>query len=101
MYDYMSDGQFGQSSGFLNLKVQVNIGGDRLWIEPTFRPGQALPDQFANVQNWKREDDPFYVQSLLPAPQMPVALPPARDSGLGALLAMCVGLGLGLLILRS
>jgi len=101
MYDYLSDNRLGQPSGFLNLKVQLNIGGDRLWIEPTARPGQGLPDQFLNVRDWRREDDPLYVQSLLPRPQVPAALSPGRKSELGVLLGLFVGVGLGVLIANS
>jgi hypothetical protein len=101
MYDYLSDNQLGQPSGFLNLKVQLNIGGDHLWIEPTSRPGQALPDEFANVRDWRRADDPFYVQSLLPTPQPPAAMPPAHDNGFGVLLGICLGVGLGIWIANA
>ena len=32
----------GFKTGFLVLTVQVFIGGNRLWIEPTSRPGEAV-----------------------------------------------------------
>jgi hypothetical protein len=101
IYDYLSDSLVGQESGFLNLKAQVNIGGNHLWIEPTLRPGQALPDQFVNVRDWKREDDPLYVQSLLPTPQVRAAMPPAHNNGLGVLLGLCIGIGVGVLIANA
>jgi hypothetical protein len=104
MYDYLSDNQLSQPSGFLNLKVQLNIGGDRLWIEPTFRPGQALPDQFADVRDWKRENDGAYIQSLWPLSSTLPSLGPAIQnppSGLGVLLGICLGVGLGLLIANA
>ena len=28
--------------GFLTLNVQIHIGGNRLWIEPPLRPGEAI-----------------------------------------------------------
>lgn len=89
IYDYRS--------GFLNLKVQLNIGGDRVWIEPISRPGQELPDQFSDVRDWKREDDPIYVQSVIPAPRAQVAQPPAANNGLTVLFALCLGIGIGVL----
>jgi len=30
----MSDPMRGKHFGFLNLKVQVNIGGDDIWVDP-------------------------------------------------------------------
>jgi hypothetical protein len=32
--DFMSDPMRGKHFGFLNLKVQVNIGGDDIWVDP-------------------------------------------------------------------
>jgi hypothetical protein len=32
----------GITFGFLVLTVQINLSGDRLWIEPTLRPGEPV-----------------------------------------------------------
>jgi serine/threonine protein kinase len=85
------------------ITTQINIGGNRLWCEPTFRPGEALPDAFAEVRNWKRENDPLYVESLyrppLQAPPPPAM--PQNTSGAGAALVLCLCLGVGILIANA
>ena len=43
------------------LNVQVHIGGNQLWIEPTFHPGEALADRFGAVQHWNRDADLAYL----------------------------------------
>lgn len=103
--EFMTDSAGGQGDGLLILKSQLSIGGNRLWTEPTFRPGEALLDQFQNVPDWKRDNDPAYVRSLFPTPRPALALPPITSSGsaLGAALFVGVFLGvcLGLLIADS
>ena len=42
IHHFTSDPARGARTGFLILNVQIHIGGNRLWIEPTFRPGEAL-----------------------------------------------------------
>lgn len=96
IHHYSSDPATGSRCGFLTLNVQIHIGGDRLWIEPTFRPGQALPDQFADVRDWKRENDTAYVPSLYPprpAPQASVAID-HRELGVGLFLGLLLGVGI-------
>jgi hypothetical protein len=56
---HYADPDRGGRNGFLILNTQVNIGGNSLWCEPTFRPGAALPDSFGDVRGWKRENDPL------------------------------------------
>ena len=96
IHHYATDPDKGGRNGFLILNTQINIGGDSLWSEPTFRPGEALPDAFADVRGWQREADPFYVQSLyanaLPSP------PAAQRQGASGALLLCLGIGIGLLI---
>ena len=44
-HHFMSDpdkSRQGLNFGFLILHVQLHIGGNRLWIEPTSRPGEAI-----------------------------------------------------------
>jgi len=101
IHHYSSDRATGPRCGLLTLNVQLHIGGDRLWIEPTFRPGQALPDQFAEVRDWNRTNDAAYVRSLYPpkpAPQAPVA---TDNRALGLGLFFFVGLGIGLAFAKS
>jgi len=62
IHHFMSDPARGARSGFLILNVQIHIGGNRLWIEPTCRPGEALADPFEGVQHWSREGDVAYLQ---------------------------------------
>jgi len=87
----------------LILNTQVNIGGNSLWCEPTFRPGEALPDPFGDVRGWKRENDPLYAQSLFA--RMPQAPPPPaasqNPSGAGAALVLCLCFGVGILIANA
>lgn len=100
--EFMTDPAGGQGDGLFILKSQLNIGGNSLWTEPTFRPGEALPDQFGNVRDWKRENDAAYVQSLFPAPRPALALPPIISSspglGLALLAGVCIGVCIGLAI---
>lgn len=103
IYEYLSDTQQSQQQcGFLTLKAQLSIGGDRLWIEPTFRPGEALPDRFGGVREWKRENDGAYIQTFATKPT-PTPLPYGtyNPAGLGMLLGICLGVGLGLLIANA
>ena len=101
IHHYATDPDRGGRNGFLILNTQVNIGGNSLWCEPTFRPGEALPDAFANVRNWKRENDPIYIQNLY-ARQLPSPLPPQPSSSApGVGLFLCVCLGVGLLIANA
>ncbi len=44
IHHFTSDPARGARYGFLTLNIQVHIGGNRVWIEPTFRPGAALVD---------------------------------------------------------
>jgi hypothetical protein len=67
IHHYSTDPIRGPRCGFLTLNVQLHIGGNSAWIEPTFRPGEALPDQFGGVRNWDRRNDAAYVQSLYPS----------------------------------
>ena len=98
VHHYATDPDRGGRNGFLILNTQVNIGGNSLWCEPTFRPGEALPDAFTEVRNWKRENDLLYVQGLYAC--MPQAPPPAAraeppfGSGAALFLSLCVGVGL-------
>jgi hypothetical protein len=64
VHHFMSDPDRGVGYGFLILNVQIHIGGNRLWTEPTFRPGEALPDQFQHVRGWRREDDAAYLKNF-------------------------------------
>ena len=43
IHEYKSDPGRGEKYGFAILNVQLHIAGCRLWIEPTLRPGEALP----------------------------------------------------------
>ena len=61
IHHFTSDPARGARSGFLILNVQIHIGGSRLWIEPTFRPGEALADQFGALQHWDRSADLAYL----------------------------------------
>jgi len=99
-HHYATDPDRGGRNGLLTPNTQVNIGGNRLWCAPTFRPGEALPDpfgpdSFSNVRGWKRENDPLYVESLyrptLQAPPPPA--PPKNMSGAGPALFPCLCLG--------
>jgi hypothetical protein len=65
----------------LILNKQVKIGGNSLWCEPTFRPGEALPDLFGDMCGWKRENDPLYIQSLHARPPQPPPTQGASGSG--------------------
>jgi hypothetical protein len=97
IHHYATDLDRGDRHGFLILNTQVNIGGNSLWCEPTFRPGEALPDQFGDVRGWKRENDPLYVQSLyarLPQAPLPPAPQPVSGSGAALLVGLCLGVGL-------
>lgn len=76
------------------LNTQVNIGGNPLWCEPTFRPGEALPDPFVNVRGWKSENDPLYIQSLYAGPPQPPTTQGPSGSGLAVFLCLCLGVGL-------
>jgi hypothetical protein len=92
VHHYATDPDRGAGHGFLILNAQLHFGGNALWTEPTFRPGEALPDQFGSVRNWDRRNDSAYVQSLFPNPQpAPVVTPsqgvnPAAQFGLLAFL---------------
>lgn len=103
IHHYATDPDRGEQNGFLILNTQVSIGGNSLWCEPTFRPGEALPDPFAGTRGWKRENDPLYVESLyrrpLEAPPPPAA--PQNTSGAGAALVLCLCLGVGILIANA
>ncbi len=103
IHHWSADPDRGGRNGILTLNTQINIGGNRLWCEPTFRPGEALPDLFAAVRNWKRENDPLYVESLyrptLQAP--PPSAPPQNTPGAGAALVLCLCLRVGLLIANA
>jgi hypothetical protein len=103
IHHYSTDPARGQRCGFLTLNVQLQIGGDSVWIEPTFRPGEALPDQFGNVRNWKRENDAEYIRSLFTnAPPMPVTLQAVTGtSAPGFGLIACIFIGVGLLITKG
>jgi hypothetical protein len=94
IHHYSSDPPSGERCGILTLNVQLHIGGDRLWTEPTFRPGEAIPDQFADVRNWKRENDAAYVQSLFPPAPAPPAPSDSPALRFGVLLCLCLGVGL-------
>ncbi len=100
IHHYATDPDRGERSGYLVLNTQVSIGGNRLWCEPTFRPGEALPDQFADVRGWKRENDPLYIETLyaLPLPPAPTPALPQPASVAGAALFLCLCVGVGLLI---
>jgi hypothetical protein len=103
IHHWSTDPDKGGRNGILTLNTQVNIGGTHLWCEPTFRPGEALPDAFANVRNWKRENDPLYIQRLYARP-LPVPPPPApqqRGSVSGGALFLCLCVGVGLLIANA
>ena len=103
IHHWSTDPDRGGRNGFLTLNTQINIGGNRLWCEPTFRPGEALPDPFAEVRGWKRENDPLYVESLY-RPPLQASPPPAmpqNTSGAGAALVVCLCLGVGLLIANA
>jgi hypothetical protein len=101
IHHYATDPDRGERNGFLILNTQVNIGGNSLWCELTFRPGEALPDQFGEVRAWKRENDASYIESLYARP-LPAAPPPAQPaSGAGAALFLCLCVGVGLLIANA
>jgi hypothetical protein len=98
VHHYATDLGRGAGNGFLILNTQLHIGGSALWTEPTFRPGEALPDRFGSVRNWDRRNDNAYVQSLFPNTQpTPVVTHnansnPAAQFGLVA--CLCIGVGL-------
>ena len=98
IHHYATDPDRGGRNGFLILNTQVNIGGNSLWCEPTFRPGEAPPDSFGDMRGWKRENDPLYIQNSYAGPPLPPpSLAPAQGascSGLAVLLCLCLGLGL-------
>lgn len=56
IHHFTSDPSRGTNCGFLTLNVQVHIGGDHLWIEPTARPGEPLPDHVASSSEPRRVD---------------------------------------------
>jgi hypothetical protein len=98
IHHYATDPDRGGRNGFLILNTQVNIGGNSLWCEPTFRPGEAPPDSFGDMRGWKRENDPLYIQNSYAGPPLPPpSLAPAQGascSGLAVLLCVCLGVGL-------
>jgi hypothetical protein len=98
IHHYATDPDRGGRNGFLILNTQVNIGGNSLWCEPTFRPGEALPDSFGDMRGWKRENDPLYIQNSYAGPPLPPpSLAPAQGapcSGVAVLLCVCLGVGL-------
>ena len=96
VHHFSEDSERGKGSGTITLNTQLNIGGNALWTEPTFRPGEVLPDQFRNVRGWKRENDAVYIQNLCRAQVMPQ--PTSGNSALVLLTCLCVGIGIGLLI---
>jgi hypothetical protein len=100
IHHYATDPDRGGRNGFLILNTQVNIGGNSLWCEPTFRPGEAPPDSFGDMRGWKRENDPLYIQNSYAGPPLPPpSLAPAQGaSGSGLAVLVCVCLGVGLLI---
>lgn len=86
--EFTTDPARGGRDGILILKSQVSIGGNSMWVEPI--GPWTPPDQFANVQNWKREDDGAYLQSLRPPPLM--TAPQANNGNpFGFLAFLCVG----------
>lgn len=103
IHHYATDPDRGARNGFLILNTQVSIGGNSLWCEPTFRPGEAMPDSFPGVRGWKRENDPLYIERLyrppLQAPPPPAT--PQNTSGAGAVLVLCLCLGVGILIANA
>lgn len=102
IHHYSTDPARGQRCGFLTLNVQLHIGGDSLWIEPTFRPGEALPDQFGGVRDWKREYDRAYIQSLFPTSRPAPIRPPVSDNlALRFGLLACIWVGIGLLVANA
>ena len=98
IHHYATDPDRGGRNGFLILNTQVNIGGNSLWCEPTFRPGEAPPDSFGDMRGWKRENDPLYIQNSYAGPPLPPpSLAPAQGapcSGVAVLLCVCLGVGL-------
>ena len=93
----------GAGNGLLILNTQLHFGGNALWTEPTFRPGEALPDQFGSVRNWDRRNDTAYVQSLFPNTQPAPVVPHRNESNPAAQfgLVACLCLGVGLLIANA
>ena len=87
----------GDRHGFLILNTQIGIDGNSLWCEPTFRPGEALPNPFGDVRGWKRENDPLYIENLYARP-LPALSPSPPQPAFGASTALfiylCVGVGL-------
>jgi hypothetical protein len=94
IHHYATAPDRGDRHGFLILNTQVNIGGNSLWCEPTFRPGEALPGPFGDVRGWKRENDPLYIQNLYGPPPSPAPSQGVSGSGLALFLCLCLGVGL-------
>jgi hypothetical protein len=102
VHHYATDPARGAGNGFLILNTQLHFGGNALWTEPTFRPGEALPDQFGDVRDWDRRNDATYVQSLyLSAQSVPASVPrPAITPAQLLLTGLCIA-GLALAISRT
>jgi len=98
IHHWGSDPASGARCGMLTLNTQVNFGGYSLWVEPTFRPGEALPDAFGNIQDWKRENDVAYVRSLMPlsvaSEQPTLTVLPTSIGGILAFGLVCFGIGM-------
>jgi hypothetical protein len=103
IHHYATDPDRGDRNGFLILNTQVNIGGNSLWCEPTFRPGEALPDPFGDVRGWKRENDPLYIQNLYgrSTQPRPTTAPSQGATGVGLAVVLCVCFGVGLAIANA
>jgi len=97
IHHYTGDPNRGPGYGVLTLNAQLHIGGNSLWIEPTYRPGQPLTDQFGNVRDWQRRDDPAYIESLYSNHNPPAAVPPPTMNPipvLATIAGVCLGLWL-------
>ena len=103
IHHYSTDPPRGERIGFLTLNVQVHIGGNALWTEPTFRPGEALPDQFANVRNWDRANDSAYIERLFPSAATVATAAPATNVNpvLQGVFLACVAVGACFLIAKT
>lgn len=101
IHHYATGSDRGDRNGFLILNTQVYIGGNSLWCEPTFRPGEALSDPFGDVRGWKRENDPLYIQSLYAQPPQTPPSPTQGASSSGLAVFLCGCLALGLLIANA
>ena len=52
----------GNEPGCLILHAQISISGDRLWVEPTARPGQAEETAVSSIRGWSRINDRWFVE---------------------------------------